>query len=258
MLGFQVPPLVNSAQLQAQVDAAAKSYAPAARPSAIPAACRPEPCSATRPAGAAGPGPVRRGRHAGRSGDHRPGPQRPGGHRGRGGRRRRHGRRVLRAIAVPAGPGGGQRTPRPGDRGHRGRPSDKGGSVPTRYGSVLSDGLAARRTWPQPAVGERPGTGRLRLCPGAIVARVHQPHPRLGRAASARRGPAADARGPSRCSSPSCRSACCSGCWPHAASSAGYAAWNEPPSRSPTATTPSPCPSPAGTRSAGWKRTSPP
>ncbi len=38
------------------------------------------------------------------------------------------------------------------------------------------------------------------------------------------------------------------GIWPHAASSAGYAAWNEPPSRSPTATTPSPCPSPAGTR----------
>ena len=29
-------------------------------------------------------------------------------------------------------------------------------------------------------------------------------------------------------------------------------------SRSPTATTPSPCPSPAGTRSAGWRRTSPP
>jgi hypothetical protein len=40
--------------------------------------------------------------------------------------------------------------------------------------------------------------------------------------------------------------------------SAGYAAWNEPPSRSPTATTPLPCPSPAGTRSAGLRRTSPP
>ena len=46
VLGFQVPQLVNGAQLQAQVDATAKSYA-SSSPSAIPAACRPEPCSAT-------------------------------------------------------------------------------------------------------------------------------------------------------------------------------------------------------------------
>jgi hypothetical protein len=63
---------------------------------------------------------------------------------------------------------------------------------------------------------------------------------------------------PSRCSSPSCRSACCSGCWPRGASSAGSAAWNEPRSGSQTATTPSRCPPPAATRSAGWRRTSPP
>ena len=39
------------------------------------------------------------------------------------------------------------------------------------------------------AAGQRAGTGRLCLCPGAmVVARVRQPHPRLGRAAPARRG----------------------------------------------------------------------
>src|ERR1035441_9798059 len=65
VLGFQVPSLVNGAQLQAQVDAAAKSYA-------------------------------------------RQLSQRyPGGHRGGGDRRRRHGRRVLPPISVPAPTGRG-------------------------------------------------------------------------------------------------------------------------------------------------------
>ena len=139
VLGFQVPSLVNGAQLQAQVDAAAKSYGQQLsqryprRRAGRNRARRP------RPAGAAGPGPAGPGRHAGRSGDHRPDPQRPGGHRGRGDRRRRHGRRVLRAIPVPARTGGGQRTPRPGGPGNRTGPhiDIKGGSVPTPYGSVL-------------------------------------------------------------------------------------------------------------------------
>jgi hypothetical protein len=53
-------------------------------------------------------------------------------------------------------------------------------------------------------------------------------------------------------------SACCSGCSPRGGSSAGCAALSEPPSRSPTATTASPCPALAATRWAASRRTSPP
>ncbi len=117
VLGYQAPQLVNDAQLQAQVLATAQSYSQqlAQRyPGGVPAGTvLGDPGQAGK--GGPGPaGPVRQ--HADRSGDHRPDSQPPGGYRGRGGGRRRHGRRVLRAIPVPARTAGGRRTTRRGDR----------------------------------------------------------------------------------------------------------------------------------------------
>ena len=141
-------------------------------------------------AGAAGPGPAGRGRHAGRSGGYRADQQQPGRHRGRGDRRRRKGRRVLRAVPVLARAGGGQRTPEPGGPGHRSRCQPAIRQERHLVHAVRQralDDLADQARPDAHAVDRRAGAGRLRLCPGAMVARVHQPRPRLERAGPARR-----------------------------------------------------------------------
>ena len=163
---------MNGTQLQAQVDATAKSYGQqlARRyPGGVPAGTvLGDPGQPAQP-GLARPtpdgtlvvpaitGPIHRT---------------PGGHRGRGGRRRRHGRRVLRASRYPPGRAAASELPVQAAQAITGPHIGlKGGDVPTPYGNVLF-----WMVWPQGHAGpsgppaERAGTGRLRLCPGAMVA----------------------------------------------------------------------------------------
>ena len=65
VLGYQEPRLVSDAQLQAEVRGTAQQLLRPAHASAILAACRPEPCSATA-ASAPSPAPPRRRRMAAR------------------------------------------------------------------------------------------------------------------------------------------------------------------------------------------------
>ena len=190
MLGLQVLPLVTGAQLQAQVDAAARSYGQQLvlrYPDGVPAGTvLGDPGPSARPGGRGDHGR----RHAGYPGDHRPGPGQPGGHRGRRGGCRRHGSRVVGTVAVP-GRKLGERPPRrPGDADERGlrQGQRRVRALPHAVRHRALRGLLARGPRrPRPPVARRPATGRVRLRPGALGARVHQPRQRLGRARPARR-----------------------------------------------------------------------
>ena len=174
VLGFQVPQLVNGAQLQAQVAAIAhrEELRPAARPALSRRRAGRNRARRPRPAGAAGPGPAGPGRHTlvvpaitGPIHSHQA---------------------VTAVVAIaadgtvvassapsryPPGRAAASELPapvtRPARAGHIGKP---GVSASTPYGSVLWWVWSAGRPRHLPAAAQRAGTGRLRLCPGAMVA----------------------------------------------------------------------------------------
>ena len=194
VLGFQVPHLVNDAQMQAvqaQVDATAKSYAQqlAQRyPGGVPAGTvLGEPGQPAQP----GPWPVRP-RTARCS--FRRSPARSTANQG-----------VTAVVAVaadgtvvassapsryPSGRAAASELPvQAAVAMSGGLPYIKGGSPPTPYGNVIFwAGRAGGPRRHQQAAGQRTGTGRLRLCPGAMVAPGSSTPSAPGRAASARRG----------------------------------------------------------------------
>ena len=189
-LGFQVPSLVNGTQLQSQVDAAARSYGqqlsqrypggvPAGTVLGIPGQPAQPGLARLAPGGTldvpAITGPVRShlavtavvaiaadGTVVASSAPSRYPAGRAAGSE----------LPVQAAVAIAAGPV---------------NMYFKSGSVGTVYGSVLMTVWSAGRAGHQQA-GQRAGACRLCLRPDAMVASVHQPHPRLGRAGSAWRG----------------------------------------------------------------------